>query len=369
MTGPEKELRIELGGGYTVCIGEGILEGPKLHDICRPLGRSAVILTDDTVGPLYGEAIARNLSDQGLEAPVISMGQGEAAKSRKTKSIIEDQLIERGFGRELVIIAVGGGVVLDLAGFIAATFMRGVPVVYVPTTLLAMVDACIGGKTGVNTRLGKNLIGAISHPKAVVADVATLKTLPREELLGGMVEAVKHALLRSAEYFGMLVNIDLGSLAETPSTIIDLVDQSCRIKRAIVEADEMESGLRELLNLGHTVGHAIERESNYQIAHGPAVALGIIAECRISVALGLLPAEDFERIGRLLGGYLDALAPDLSSLSTGGVLEAMQRDKKIRGGKIRIVLLDRIGMAAGESARPAPEALLREAVARTIKTL
>ena len=243
----------------------------------------------------YMEINYRNLYLQlGLEAILFSFPNGEQHKSRATKEKLEDQLFEKELGRDICVIALGGGVTTDLGGYLAATYCRGVPLVMMPTSLLGMVDASIGGKTGVNTPYGKNLVGSIYQPKKVLIDPATLQSLPLKELRNGIVEMIKHGLILDRDYFTYL-NEHADQLLELDLSILEkAIFESCRIKREIVEQDDRESGKRNLLNFGHTVGHALENLTHYSLAHGEAVAIGILVESHLAVQLGHLNSNDFD---------------------------------------------------------------------------
>lgn len=270
------------------------------------------IITDNTVARLYGDLALKRF----YPGKLFSIPEGEAMKSRKTKDRLEDLLFANGCGRETTIVAMGGGVILDLAGFVAATFCRGVPLILVPTTLLAMVDASVGGKCGVNTSHGKNLIGAIYPPSHIIIDLSFLHTLPEAEMRCGLVELLKHGLIGDPTILKTL-------------SLFDAIE----VKRRIVARDLYEKGLRRVLNLGHTIGHALETLSNYTLRHGDAVAIGISAEAKIACEMGILEAGSYETITSLFGpGHLPYPAS--------GLISAMQHDKK---GKSQFVMLKKIG--------------------------
>lgn len=300
------------------------------------------IVTDSVVGPLYSQKLQGSLQRLGVPVSVLTFGAGEAYKTRKTKELLEDQMLEAAASRQACVIALGGGIVLDVAGYLASTYARGVPLVLVPTSLLAMVDACIGGKTAVNTPQGKNLIGTFYQPEAVFVDINFLSSLPQDEFKNGVVEMIKHALILDEQYFDFLESHAQAILAQEPSILEEAIHRSLAIKASIVAQDEKEAGIRRLLNFGHTVGHAIEAASAYSIPHGRAVALGILAEGMMSVQMGHLQQQELDRIKQLFIAYgidltHDFVQDDLYSI--------MCMDKKSHQGAPRIVVLEKIGAA------------------------
>ena len=316
----------------------------QLGALCVDLGISgrAFIITDDQVQSLYGGLVEASLAEAGFEPSMFAIPAGEEHKTLATVETVYDWLLERRVERSDFVVCVGGGVVTDLGGFVAATCLRGLPFVHVPTTLLAMSDAAVGGKTGVDHRLGKNMVGAFVQPSAVAMDTDVLETLPERQIRAGMAEVIKHGFILDADLVADLEAAD-GELGDLLSP--ELIARSVAIKAAVVSEDERESGTRELLNYGHTVGHAIETVTGYErFQHGEAVALGMRAAGLIARALGMLSADDFYRQQRLLeaAGLPDA-AP---GLDVDEILAAMRRDKKVRGGKSRFVLLEEIGRAA-----------------------
>ena len=313
-----------------------------------PAYRYAVV-TDSNVGPLYGSAAVASFPRGSAE--LFTVPAGEANKTRDTWSWLTDELLGRGLGRDTTVVALGGGVVGDLAGFVAATFMRGVPVVQVPTTLLAMIDASIGGKTGVDTSSGKNLVGAFHNPAVVVSDPQTLGTLPLTTLRTGFAEAIKHGAIADSGYFefvkqGLPLLLAPGGIAG--DLISRVIVRSIEIKAEIVRADERESGLRKVLNFGHTVGHALEALSEYDLAHGEAVAIGMALESAIAERAGFADAGTSAAIrGALSAAGLPADRPQ--AISGEQILDAMRVDKKSRGGRVEFALPRRIGAMAGSS--------------------
>lgn len=309
------------------------------------IGRNLLVLPDDledhrvvlSTEERYGKQIAGH-----LRAPLILLPSGESLKTRKQKEIIEDQLLDMGCSRKTRLIAVGGGTLLDLIGFVAATYCRGVPYTSFPTTLLAMTDASIGGKTGVNLPGAKNGIGAFHLPEAIYIDLDWLKTLPSREILYGLAETIKHGLIWSASLLE-LVEKNIDDLLTLQSPLIDeVVHASCRVKQEVVRSDPFDrTGIRALLNFGHTVGHALESASSYTLPHGLAVGYGMQLETRLSIAAGLLEKKSGDRILELLSYLYPLNAPwDVERLMT-----LMGTDKKCKGGKVYFVALEEIGKA------------------------
>ena len=324
----------------------GLLRGSKRLLSLLPEGAAAVI-SDETVAGLYAERVCRSLQKSGRKAALFTFPSGEASKTRETKERLEDQLRGQGFGSDTCIVAVGGGVVTDIAGFIAATYCRGVPIVMVPTTLMAMVDAALGGKNGVNTPRGKNLIGTIYQPKDVLIDPSVLSTLPASDLKNGIAEMIKHGIIADESYVAFLERHvpQLLSLEET--SLAYAIEASFRIKYRLIE-----EGKRQLLNFGHTVAHALERLSGYSLAHGQAVAIGMVAESR----LGTFPKSAHERLCALVGAYG---LPQSHSCDPSSLWEAMVPDKKSQRGVPYIVVPTDIGTACADSLAIGTETLLR----------
>lgn len=304
-----------------------------------------VLIADTTVAALHGDRVREAL---GAEA-VLPFAAGEASKTRETWAALTDALLARGYGRDTVLVALGGGVTGDLAGFVAATYLRGVPFVQCPTSLLAMIDAAIGGKCGVDTPAGKNLVGAIYHPGIVWIDPSFLETLPLAARREGLAEAIKHGVIADASYLEWL-HAQMSTLVDTaplPRAIAHaLVEHSVAIKSEVVAADEREANRRQVLNLGHTIAHAIEQVSGYTITHGEAVAIGMVAEARLAVRLGLAAAAVPERITEVVraAGLPIALPP---SVDRDAILAATRQDKKARAGMVRYALPAAIGQMAG----------------------
>jgi 3-dehydroquinate synthase len=333
--------------------GSRILIGDGLLDACGPtllgaLGdRRFAIVTDDIVAPLYADRLAAAIGDPATR--VFTVPAGESSKSRMQWARLTDELLAARFGRDCVVLALGGGVVGDLAGFVAATYMRGVPVVQVPTTLLAMIDASIGGKTGVDTRAGKNLVGAFHHPAFVIADPGTLRTLPAAHRRNGLAEAIKHGVVASEITFHWLDAHAADIVREggcDAAAALHLVCEHARLKASIVGRDERESGLRKVLNFGHTIGHALEKESGFAMPHGHAVAIGMMVEARIAFLAGIAAPSLADSICRVLrSAGLPVAVP--ASFTAAQVLAATRTDKKARAGVVEYALPRAIGEMAG----------------------
>lgn len=328
--------------GARIEIGPGVLEqlGRLVHQK-HPLERVAII-TDRQVGSLYADKLSLTFPEPPL---VFTFAQGEKNKTRETWSSLTDQLIAAGCGRDTVIVAVGGGVTGDLAGFVAATFMRGIPVVQVPTTLLAMIDASIGGKTGVDTRAGKNLVGAFHQPSLVVIDPRALSTLPSHVMREGLAEAIKHGVIADAAYFGWIaasLREVIDADARDDQTALHLVRRSVEIKVNVVRKDERESGLRKILNFGHTIGHALEQVTAYGIPHGDAVAIGMVAEAMLAERLNIAqPGLSDAIITVCDAAGLPVRLPE--GVSPTEIVTAARTDKKARSGQVEYVLPTGLG--------------------------
>lgn len=358
-------LQVDLPGSppvrYPVRIGRGLLGGagaPAGTDL-DPAGW--ILVSDENVEPLYGDRVAEALSRGGQSLERVVLPAGEAAKSRTSVAAVQDRALEAGIGRDGCVVALGGGVVGDLAGFAAATLLRGLPYVQIPTTLLAMVDSAVGGKTGINTPRGKNLVGAFHQPAAVIADVGTLDTLPDRELRAGMAEVVKYGVILDEDLFVALEDGLLEScLARVPEALGMVVERCLRLKAAVVSHDERERGPREILNFGHTLAHGIEQASGYRLLHGEAVAIGMVLEAAVAERQGVARPGMVEAI-RSLCERADlpvALPPELEPEA---VLEAARSDKKARAGALRCTLPSAIGTVPGQGrAVKVPESALRE---------
>lgn len=343
---------LEVSGGafrpYPVKVGRGLLAwlGEEMAPIAR--GRT-VVVTDDTVAALHGQAALEALAAGGIRADLIAVPAGEASKSFAGLERVLDQLLARGLDRSDVIVALGGGVVGDLAGLAAALYMRGIDFVQVPTTLLAQVDSSVGGKTAIDTPRGKNLVGAFHQPRLVLADIDLLATLPARQLRSGWAEVLKHGLICDAEFLDWLAGEGAAGAHGDPVALHRAVVRSVEIKSAIVGEDEKEAGRRALLNLGHTFGHAIEAELGFDetaLTHGEAVALGCAMAFRFSAASGLCDPVDAARVEAVIAAAgLPVRLAQAGTFSAGALLERMAGDKKAGGGKLTLILARSIGDA------------------------
>ncbi|NDY42215.1 3-dehydroquinate synthase [Dissulfurirhabdus thermomarina] len=338
-----ERVRVELGAAsYDILIGPGLLAevGGDLRE--RPLGHRYVVVTDETVADYLGADLERLLRDEGLRVDLLSFPAGEASKHMGTVVDLARRMVALGCDRRSVVLALGGGVVGDVAGFLASIYMRGVPCIQLPTTLLAQVDSSVGGKTGVDLPEGKNLVGTFYQPRRVYADIGALASLPPAELRNGLAEVVKYGMIRSPELFALLEARGREILDLEPETVAEVVARSCRIKAEVVAADEREGGLRRILNFGHTVGHAVEAASDYRLPHGSAVAVGMAVIARLSVEMGLMPPADEARLLALLDALgLPRRVPD--GIETGHLLELLRHDKKADAGRVHFVLSEGIG--------------------------
>jgi 3-dehydroquinate synthase len=338
-------VKVSLGErSYDIEIGANLDEaGARLQGL--GLGKKMAVVTNPVVKDLYGRRVVDSLKAAGFLVMSIVIPDGEQYKNLDWANSIYTALLINSFDRKSALVALGGGVIGDLAGFSAATFMRGVPFVQVPTTLLAMVDSSVGGKTGVNHPMGKNMIGAFYQPKKVLMDLTVLRGLPKEELLSGMAEVIKYGVIRDAAFFEYLEKNRGRILSLDPEALEYVIRRSCEIKAEVVSADEREGGLRAVLNFGHTVGHAIETAENYRMRHGYAVAIGMVYASRLAHKMGLCGADLPERVEGLVRSY--GLPTDLTALerkpSVTELMDTMQIDKKAEGGKVKFVLPKRIG--------------------------
>lgn len=336
-------IEVRLGDrSYPIDIGPGLLTQPALWRAAVP-GRHVLVVSNSTVAPLYLERVMAGLAELTVASHVID--DGEQYKSLEQAAGIFNALAQLGANRDATIVALGGGVIGDLSGFVAACWMRGVHFLQMPTTLLAMVDSSVGGKTGVNLPAGKNLVGAFHQPRAVVIDTDTLASLPEREYRSGLAEVIKYGALGDAEFFGWLEQNAAALKQRDPTCIAEAIATSCRHKAGVVARDEREEGERALLNLGHTFGHALEAEAGYgQLLHGEAVAIGMVLAARLSTRLGRASTEDADRLASLLDacGLPTALPPghDVERL-----IARMRLDKKNISGQLRLILWQGIGRA------------------------
>jgi 3-dehydroquinate synthase len=350
-----REIRVELGArAYSVQIGKDLLDAPRLTALVP--GAQAFVLSDANVAPLYLEQVRGALAGKTVNALVIPAGEQEKTLARFGQAM--QALAEAGANRDVTVLALGGGVIGDLGGFAAACWMRGVRFVQLPTTLLAMVDSSVGGKTAVDLAQGKNLVGAFHQPAAVLADIATLSTLPPRELRAGLAEVVKAAAIADAGFFGWLEANAAALLAGDADALEQAIGRAVAYKAGVVERDETERGERMLLNFGHTFGHAIETAQGYGgLLHGEAVAVGMVLAARLSSALGLAPDADRERLQALLA-RLELPSEMPAGLAAGELLRRMRLDKKAVSGALRLVLWRGIGRAEVFAEVP-EDALLR----------
>ena len=337
------KLKVDLGPrSYPIFIGEGILE--KLGEMGQiyGFGKKIVVITDTNVDRILGTEIRKSLKGVWPCFEIVTVARGERAKTLANAERIVTRMLELGCERSTAVIAIGGGVVGDLAGFVASVYKRGVPLIQVPTTLLAQVDASVGGKTAVNHRLGKNMIGTFHQPSLVWIDLSVLRTLPKREINCGLGEVIKYGIIEDADLFTLIEeNLD-NIFALEPSLMQEIVKRCCEIKSAVVSKDERDRGLRMILNFGHTVGHALEAALGYKrIAHGEAILLGMLAESKVALDLGLLGRGDWDRIQRLIEEF--ALADKLADLNVDEVIQFMLDDKKVLDDKLRLPLPSEIG--------------------------
>jgi 3-dehydroquinate synthase len=352
-------LQVDLGErSYPITIGQHLLSDTAL--VGRHVGgKRAAIVTNTTVGPLYLDSLVKTLAAAGKQVTTIVLPDGEEEKNWSNLMKIFDVLLAEKCDRKTTLVALGGGVIGDMTGFAAASYMRGVPFVQVPTTLLSQVDSSVGGKTGINHPLGKNMIGAFYQPQAVIADIATLNTLPSRELSAGLAEVIKHGAIIDAAFFDWIEANIAKLVAKDAAALAFAIQRSCEIKADVVRQDEREGGLRAILNFGHTFGHAIEAGLGYgEWLHGEAVGCGMVMAADLSHRLGFIDAHANARIVALVkAAGLPTVAPDLGEQRW---LELMQVDKKNEGGQIKFILLRPLGQSV---VMPAPQ----DAVLATLK--
>jgi len=338
-----KSLTVGLGErSYPIIIKNGLLSEIGRHLAATPAGKRYFVVSDDRVAALYGEILLASLQDAGLACELLTFAHGEENKNLQTVAALASWLAGAGADRKDALIALGGGVTGDIAGFLAAIYMRGIPFVQVPTTLLSQVDSSVGGKTGVDIPEGKNLVGVFYQPKAVFIDSSVLNSLPDEELLNGLAEVIKYGVINNAAFFARLERQRESILGRDPAVLEEVIARCCEIKAAVVAADEKESDLRRILNFGHTIGHAVEGASGYTLAHGMAVAIGMAAVARLAVKKGLLSEGEATRLIALLKQYgmPVSIPADLDREKIKGYLKT---DKKAVGGRPFFVLPTAIG--------------------------
>lgn len=361
------ELKKVVDDSYEIEIGYE-LEQKLMDDLKAGLVgkiQKFVVVTDSIVKDLYADRIYNLLLQSGYKCDLVVFPEGEKSKTRQTKELIEDTMLAKGYRRDCCIIAVGGGVVTDIAGFVAGTYGRGIPFINYATTLLAAADASVGGKTAVDTPLATNLIGLFNQPKKVYIDISTWKTLPQRQISSGLAETIKHACISSREFFDyLLTNMD--AIFENNDEICQhIAHENCKVKYQVVMKDERESGLREILNLGHTVGRAIETVSDYQLLHGEALSIGLVAEVKLAKKLGYCTDEDEALLIQILDqAKLPIEIP--SYIDREELVKKLYTDKKVRNGELRFVLQKGIGdvmvFDGDQYAKAIPEDMAREII-------
>ncbi|MGA2242570.1 MAG: 3-dehydroquinate synthase [Verrucomicrobiota bacterium] len=364
-----RTVSVQLGKrSYAIKIAPGLIDRLGRECARLKLGARCAIITDTNVGRRFAKAAFNSLATTGFSPSLIVVPAGETAKSLKTVQTCYDLLAAHRLERKSFIVALGGGVVGDLAGFVAATYLRGIAFVQVPTTLLAQVDSSVGGKVGVNLKAGKNLVGAFYQPRLVLCDLDTMRTLPEREFRAGLAEVIKYGIIYDARLFAQLER-DLPKLRERdPKTLADVVARCCAIKAEVVGKDETESGLRAILNFGHTIGHAIENISGYgKFLHGEAVAIGTVTAAGLSQKVVGLPACDVLRIENLLQAAGLPVGVKLNPAQRKKLFAAMRLDKKVSGGEIKFVLAKRIGKVVW--GRWVPDEFIQQALVFRLSTL
>ena len=356
-----KTLEVDLGSrSYPIYIGANLIDQTVLFSACEK-ATSIYIVTNTTVAPLYAERLTKTLASFGKPVRTIALPDGESYKDWKNLQLIFDDLLKFGADRQTMLVALGGGVIGDMTGFAAASFMRGVRFIQVPTSLLAQVDSSVGGKTGINHPLGKNMIGAFHQPVAVVADLSTLKTLPARELSAGLAEVIKHGAIADATFLDWIEANTAALLACDTDAMAHAVLRSCEIKSAVVSADEREGGIRATLNFGHTFGHAIEAGMGYgEWLHGEAVGCGMVMGADLSCRLNHISKADLDRLRKMIQSM--NLPTEAPKFGAARYMELMQVDKKTEGGQIRYVILEKIGKAQIKSV---PDAQVLETLQAT----
>ncbi len=333
----------KISASYEICIGNNIGDRIEMIITKNNCASRYVVVTDSNVSALHGERFLTTLKSMGLTVDMIEIPEGEASKNINTVLDIAKKLIKMGIDRKAALIALGGGVVGDIVGFVAAIYMRGIPYYQIPTTLLAQVDSSIGGKTAIDLPEGKNLLGTFYQPKEVFIDLSFLDTLPSREFKNGMAEIIKYGIIDDTELFSLLESEAKAIMDRDMAILSSIIGKSCRIKKNIIEIDEKETGLRRILNFGHTIGHAIEAQSDYSISHGDGVSIGMIAAARISEKLKHLSGQDREKIENLITTYdLPCRIP--RSIGTKGIVSQLKVDKKKEGDTVKFVLLKKLGM-------------------------
>lgn len=338
-----KDIFVDLGkDSYSIIIDRGILSqvGTLISKIISP--RKAIIITDKIVEPLYGNVVLNSLSECKFDVKLVSLEPGEEQKSMAMAEVLYESLFDHEMDRKSLIVALGGGVLGDLTGFVASTFMRGIPFIQIPTTLLAQVDSSIGGKVAVNHPRGKNMIGCFYQPKAVFIDTDTLRTLPKAEITAGMVEVIKYGMIKDAAFFEYIEKHLPEILELEPAVLEEIIYNSCKVKTHVVELDEKEEGMRAILNYGHTIGHALEALTSYKkYRHGDAVAMGMICASKIAMEMNLADESVLKRQESLFVKL--GLSLKDTELNPDDIVSILYQDKKTIGGKLRFVLPTEIG--------------------------
>jgi 3-dehydroquinate synthase len=338
-----KKLRIDLADrSYDILIGRNLLPRVGDHLVRRERTRRALVVTNPVINKLYGKILSEGLQNAGLEMGCVEIPEGETHKTLQDAQTVYDHLIQNQYDRSTLLVALGGGVIGDMTGFIAATFLRGVPYIQVPTTLLSQVDSSVGGKTAVNHPQGKNLIGAFYQPQLVAIDLDTLSSLPADEFRAGMAEIIKYGIIEDPKLFAFLEKNSEKILAQDTECLEHIIETSCTIKAKVVERDERESSYRMVLNFGHTIGHAVEALTDYsQFKHGEAIAIGMVYAAKLSCQLGQCSEEAVQRIESLVKQY--GLPSRLPEFSVDEYIQTMYRDKKAHDKNIRFILVKDIG--------------------------
>ncbi len=364
----ETRVRIDLvreeDYSYDIVIEEDLLSKIPTDLKKRNLGNRFALITDSNVSNLYGLYLEELLNTSGLQTTRFVFPAGEKRKKLRTCEDLIDKMSSGGFGRDSVVIALGGGVVGDVAGFVASVFNRGVPYVQIPTTLVSQADSSIGGKTGVDTKFGKNLVGLIKQPKIVYIDPSTLRSLAPAEYFSGLAETVKHGIIQDSDFFSYLEKNYEKVLSMTDDSLLHLTKKNCRIKGNVVEKDPYEKGFRRILNLGHTIGHAIEKLSNYNTLHGYCVSMGIMPSLRIANKITGFPLEDISRVEKLLG-YFHLPTSIPFGITNNNIIKTTTVDKKAAKGRARYCLPVKIGEMAefeGQYATYVDESVVRDAL-------
>lgn len=336
-------VKVDLGEkSYPIYIGPNILLKTGVYVKELGVDFKVMVVTNPTVRALYGETVTKSLAEAGFQVIVAEIPDGEQYKSMDSARLLYDIAFENNMDRNCVILALGGGVIGDLAGFVASTYMRGVQFVQVPTTLLAQVDSSVGGKVAVNHPKGKNIIGSFYQPRLVISDTKVLSTLPQREFRAGMAEVIKYGIIWDRNFFEYMKKYHTDIEQMCSETMVHIVETSCSIKARVVEQDETEQGQRAILNYGHTFGHAYESLTNYKkYVHGEAVAIGMVTAAKVAVKLGMLKSEDMIRIEKLIQVY--GLPVKFGALEVRDIIESMSHDKKVRSGQVRYVLPLKIG--------------------------